>query len=556
MRRRNLLAGIPLFLLFPYKSFSKLKNKSKDESKSNLLELQNQCGRRVFSKCENMQLFRNYCTLYGIQIDSDISNRGRIEFSFSDVLDNADEILISKIYEASAHSCDLLLTGGGILNLNSEIELSISLYGDGKTKLLQKSKNKSLLVLTRNNLTVENVIITPSNDVNSITKAGIELRNVSHCSVNDVKIEYSGDKNHEGNGITINEGYQNTIFNCSFKGADLNKDVYHTQGGNDISVYGNASKNIVAFNKSVGHNIRGIFQLNDCLGKKCDNNIYIANLTDGALGYGHICYEKRHGNNTSMSGTKFLRGEVRNISGSVKIPNGRYKDKKVFGIGVYNQAGRYTEIQDYLVENVCFDSELTELLPLSGIGSTAGDIVIEHNTIANTLYSGIKISNFFDNQKNKININNNSIENVNKNGVFILNCDDVVIKNTIFKNCNYAVNINPYTTSERKARTNKSTVQVLHSYSAETKGYMFQYCSVVSLNDFNSVNDSSFVFADDVDTLIIYDGVITNTTGVLFKIMNKCKEISINSIMIVGEHISLKLPKYSKVSNIFIKENK
>ncbi|UAA06229.1 hypothetical protein KZ661_08015 [Klebsiella quasipneumoniae] len=126
-----------------------------------------------------------------------------------------------------------------------------------------------------------------------------------------------------------------------------------------------------------------------------------------------------------MTGTKFIRGVVKNISGSVKIPNGKYKDKKIFGMGVYNQAGKNTFIEDYLIENVCSDVELTEVLPLAAIGSTTDNVTIKNNTIIKSGASGIKVSPYEVMCNNKLLIINNNIRNINKDGIVVLNCRNV-----------------------------------------------------------------------------------------------------------------------------------
>lgn len=543
MKRREFVLSLPLMIFSSKKILANNGKNALIVSTSS-----NGYGCRKYTIAENKLLFLSYCKKYDISPDFEGDMSNVVKLHVVDDIDDCDELIRKKIAEAFLKSSFLYLYGGGTLFVSSEIETQVSILGDGKTKIKQKGKNVSLLVLSKANITIKDIIITPSNYVRTIKKAGVEIRGVDNCRILNIIIQYVGENNTEGNGITINQGSQNVINNCKFFGANLKDDVYHYQGGNDISVYGESSKNIIAFNNSVGRNIRGIFQLNDLLGKKCDENIYIANHTDGALGYGHLCYEKRHNEKTSMSGTKFIRGVVKNISGCVKIPNGKYKDKKIFGMGVYNQAGKNTYIEDYLIDNVCSDTELTEVLPLAAIGSTTDSVTIKNNTIINSGASGVKISPYEVLGNNELLIINNDIRNINKDGVVILNCKNVFLSNMSIVNCNYSLKLN-----NKKPNSSSASLSMIRSN--DNKGIYINGFSNVSISNFISINDINFLSAQKINNLSIDNGVVTNSKEVAFYISESCDNIMIDSVSIANSRIGLNIPKWTIVKSVGFKNN-
>lgn len=543
MKRREFILSLPLMIFSSKKILANNGNNALNVSTAS-----SEYGRREYTFAENKLLFLKYCREYNLSPDFVEVMSDVVKLHVVDDIDDSDELIRNKIDEALVKSSFLYLYGGGTLFVSSEIETQVSILGDGKTKIKQKGKNISLLVLSKANITIKDIIITPSNDVRSIKKAGVEIRGVDNCKVLNLIIQYVGENDTEGNGITINQGSRNLIHNCKFSGADLKDDVYHYQGGNDISVYGGSSKNIVAFNNSLGRNIRGIFQLNDLFGKKCDDNIYIANYTDGALGYGHLCYEKRHNEKTSMTGTKFIRGVVKNISGSVKIPNGKYKDKKIFGMGVYNQAGKDTYIEDYLIENVCSDVELSEVLPLAAIGSTTDNVTIKNNTIIKSGASGIKVSPYEVMCNNKLLIINNNIRNINKDGIVVLNCRNVFLANISLVNCNYSLKLN-----NKKSNSGSASLSMIRSNG--NKGMYINGFSNVNISNFISSDDVNFLSAQKINNLTIDNGVVSNSKKVAFYISESCSNIIIDSVSIANSKIGLNVPKWTIIKSIGFKNN-
>ncbi|QGN38812.1 right-handed parallel beta-helix repeat-containing protein [Klebsiella oxytoca] len=543
MRRREFILGLPLII---YSSKEMLANGEK-----NILGASpkyDSCGYRQYTHAENEALLTNYCNKYNILFEDVNRLSNVVKLCILDDVVDGDSLIMEKIAEATSSSSCLYIYGGGTLSVSSEIETQVSIIGDGKTRLKQKEENMSLLVITKSGVTIQNIIIIPSNKVKSIKKAGVEIREVELCKLLNLKIQYVGEDNTEGNGITINQGDRNVVCNCSFTGANLADNIFHNQGGNDISVYGASSRNIVALNYSVGRNIRGIFQLNDLLGKNCDENIYIANYTDGALGYGHLCYEKRHDENTTMRGTKFLRGVIKNISGSVRIPNGKYKGKKIFGMGVYNQAGKDTYIEDYFIDSVCSDSQLIELLPIAAIGSTIDTVTIKNNTIINSGFSGIKVSTFTKDSHNKLTIINNDIKNIKKDGVVVLNCMDILVNNLKIVNCNYSLRLN-------NIKSNAGLVSLSMIESSKNKGISINNISKVRISNFSSTDDAFFLIANNVNDIVIENGVVANSKEMAFYISKTCDNIMINSISIVNSKIGLNIPKWSLLSNVNFKNN-
>lgn len=509
-------------------------------------------GRRVYRQEENISLLHEILSEFNISrliYDNDnfsiVKNAKKLDFLVSTVVSDGTTLLLNKLKEAKDKNATLYIHGGGDIYVDEEIYVNVNIVGDGLTRIIQRSKYKSLLVISLDEIFIQNLILTPSSFNNSINQSAVEIRKVNHCGVLNVNIHYNGSKTEEGNGISINEGSYNVILGNKITGADLNDGIFHPLGGNDISVYGNSSFNVVAFNYSFGRNIRGIFQLNDILGKKCDHNVYLCNTSIGNIGYGHICYEKKHDKNTSMRNTLFLRGEVRNVSGGVVIPDGKYANKKVFGMGVYNQGGQDTIIADYLIENVMTDPEIEVLLPTGAIGSTGANISIIRNTIVKSGKSGIKISNIYKNKNSITLLSGNKITLCSDEAVYLLSCDNVFITGMFVSGCNGVVKA----VNKSRVPTFYFKLSVINLYSQHSFGSFIDGYNRLEFKKIVSINDENVLRVANIDKVMIDNLKIYNGKGYSLYLEDSCEGGVVSHVTTVDTEGEIKVP--GKVSFVY-----
>lgn len=503
---------------------------------SNTSDYEKFFGRRSFTHEDNIMLLKEFAEINNIKLaDFDyntfrqVNSFPRVDLSINGVIDNGTALLQSKILEAEKVGAALFIHGGGVIYVNDEINVSVNIEGDGITRIIQSSKFCSLLVLVKRDISLQNLVLTPSSFNRSINQAAIEIRSVSYCRILNTTILYNGSHTEEGNGIAINEGDYNVIINCKLTGANLNDGTYHHLGGNDISVYGNSSFNLVAFNSSNGRNIRGIYQLNDVLGKKCNHNIYLCNSSNGNIGYGHICYEKKHDNNTSMSNTMFLRGIVKNISGSATIPTGKYANRKVFGMGVYNQGGQGTVISDYLIENVLLDPDIQLLLPTGAIGSTGGNVKVIRNTILNSGKSGVKISNIYKDKNLIALVSGNLIKNCLEEAVYLIHCNNIFITGLYLSDCKGLIKA----VDDGSVRKFASKLSVTDLYSNNSQGGFVNGFDTVSFKNCNSYKDTNVLHIMNVKVLKVDKFNIYNARGFSLYFDDSCESGHVSNVKII-----------------------
>ncbi|UAA06228.1 hypothetical protein KZ661_08010 [Klebsiella quasipneumoniae] len=156
MKRREFILSLPLMIFSSKKILANNGNNALTVSTAS-----SEYGRREYTFAENKLLFLKYCREYDLSPDFEEVMSDVVKLHVVDDIDDSDELIRNKIDEAIVKSSFLYLYGGTLF-VSSEIETQVSILGDGKTKIKQKGKNISLLVLSKANITIKDIIITPS----------------------------------------------------------------------------------------------------------------------------------------------------------------------------------------------------------------------------------------------------------------------------------------------------------------------------------------------------------------------------------------------------------
>lgn len=458
------------------------------------------------------------------------------------------EELVALEEKAFLAGLPLKISGGGVLLVSDSITSRVPVFGDGITTINQTGDRKSTLVLIADGLVVKDVIISPTSVNNSISQGAVEIRGVNHCSIVSCKVRYKGSTETEGNGFVIMNGNHNTILDCHISGANLREGVYHNAGGNDIAVYGNSNFNTIAFNHSIGRNIRAILQQTSLAGQFCDHNTYIGNTADGNIGYGHICYELVHTNN-SMRGTRFIGGSVKNIEGSAKIPPGsdnpQYVDKKIFGAGVYNQGGVDTIVSGYTIENVCLQTE-TGPLPMAGVSSTSGSITVTDTRIKNSKRCGVKIaSGNIQGDTLDPSVVNVSIDDCTEEGVYFVGMQRVRLSDLNVRNSRGAWL--RCTSDETYALSSL----VADNITAESSSRgLIQKTKSVSLDDVTVINGSGGLTVETCEWLKLSGFTSQGGTGIGLDIASSVTDGTIDAVHVSGGVTGVRINAPVRKSNV------
>lgn len=196
------------------------------------------------------------------------------------------------------------------------------------------------------------------------------------------------------------------------------------------------TNNLIKDNYIDGNNIIGIGIGIIGHGK---GNVIDGNTIENCLSYGILSYESQDDENT-LTETTVSGNTVRNIG---EIGN----NKTVMGMGIYLMSSHNSKIIGNEIYNTLRNSNKTETLPAGAIAlNSSTNTKIENNVVDNSnMYGYVNAYGFNSTFKN------NTITNIEKSGVYLINVNDNIVADNTFKNIKEVVIKGYFWSTEDKA---------------------------------------------------------------------------------------------------------
>lgn len=287
---------------------------------------------------------------------------------------------------------------------------------------------------------------------------GLTFLNSTNIKINSIILSKHG----VGGGLRYESCSTVSILKSTFLNA-ANDTRFNQSTSCDINIWGTNNDFIICNNVFTSNGGYAIQARSHSLGDVCKNVLVSNNIIDGYNSYGINFYRNKQSitDTQQMYNMTITSNIIKNITGSRPATIGG--NDKTFGCGIYLQGSEYTIVSDNNIMNVCSETN-NDLLAPAGIGVTnCGNYTLTNNIINTSGYYGIKINDSVLNpdgstglgdQAGKGTVSNNTISNVNLDGIMIQDRNNISITgNSIQQSSRNGIQINTSPSSTSKPIT-------------------------------------------------------------------------------------------------------